>query len=148
MLIKPQSWCARLKTRTRTIICRHFQHPQTSQPWWGSGARKYSVFHLIWTQELGYCELDLGLLRSQRASMWPQDWAEITFRSETHRNKFYSEPRKCLKKERIARSGDLRWISRVSQKCFAWSCADFFLKSLQLIIFFNAFIITTCKTKI
>ena len=30
---------------------------------------KYSVFHLIWTQEWGYCEVDLGLLRSQRASM-------------------------------------------------------------------------------
>ena len=29
----------------------------------------YRVFHLIWTQEWGYCELDLGLLRSQRASM-------------------------------------------------------------------------------
>ena len=40
------------------------------------------VFHLIWTQEWGYCDLDLGLLKSQRASMWPQDWAEITFRSE------------------------------------------------------------------
>ena len=36
---------------------------------------KYSVFHSIWMQEWGYCELDLGLLRSQRASMWPQDWA-------------------------------------------------------------------------
>ena len=29
----------------------------------------YSEFHLIWTQELGYFELDLGLLRSQMASM-------------------------------------------------------------------------------
>ena len=24
---------------------------------------KYHVFHLIWTQECGYCELDWGLLR-------------------------------------------------------------------------------------
>ena len=61
----------------------------------------YSVFQLIWTQEWGYCELDLGLLRSQRASMWPQDWVQITFRSETHKNKFYSEPRRGLKKEEL-----------------------------------------------
>ena len=56
----------------------------------------YSVFHSIWTQEWGYCELHLGLLRSQRASMWSEDWAQITFRSETHRNKFYSVPRRRL----------------------------------------------------
>ena len=61
----------------------------------------YRVFHSIWTQKWGYCELDLGLLRSQRASMWPQDWAQITFRSETHRNKFCSEPRRRLKKEEL-----------------------------------------------
>ena len=62
---------------------------------------KYRVFHSIWTQKWGYCELDLGLLRSHRASMWPQDWAQITFRSEAHRNKFCSEPRRRLKKEEL-----------------------------------------------
>ena len=43
----------------------------------------YSVFQVIVLQEQGGCELVLGLIVSQKASMVPQDWAEISFRSET-----------------------------------------------------------------
>ena len=42
----------------------------------------YSVFHVIVLQEQGCCELVLGLIVSPKASMWPQDWAEFSFRSE------------------------------------------------------------------
>ena len=78
----------------------------------------YSVFHLIWTQEWGYCELDLGLLRSQRASMWPQDWAEITFRSEILSNMFKNEAGRWLVKGQKSGSGDLSMIYEVSQNEF------------------------------
>ena len=43
----------------------------------------YSVFHVIVLQEQGCCELVLGLIVSPKAFMWPQDWADISFRSET-----------------------------------------------------------------
>ena len=53
---------------------------------------KYRVFHVILHQEQGCCEHVLGLMTAQRASMSPQDWAQITFRSEMHSNGFYNEP--------------------------------------------------------
>ena len=36
--------------------------------------KEYSVFFFIRPQKQGCCELNLGLLRSPMASMWPQDW--------------------------------------------------------------------------
>ena len=58
----------------------------------------YSVFHYIWTQEWGCCELALALLMVQRVSMWPQDWAQITFRSEMHSNNCNNESGRLLEK--------------------------------------------------
>ena len=51
----------------------------------------YRVFHVILHQEQDYCEHVLALLTAQRASMSPQDWAQITFRSEMHSNGFNNE---------------------------------------------------------
>ena len=51
----------------------------------------YRVFHVILHQEQGCCEHVLGLMTAQRASMSPQDWAQITFRSEMHLNDFNNE---------------------------------------------------------
>ena len=48
----------------------------------------YRVFTAIGKQEGGCYKLILTLLRAQRASMSPQDWAQITFRSEMHLNDF------------------------------------------------------------
>ena len=42
------------------------------------------MFTAKWTEEWRSCKFSLALLRSQRASMSPQDWAQITFRSEMH----------------------------------------------------------------
>ena len=64
----------------------------------------YSVFHVIVLQEQGCCELILGLIVSPKASMWPRDWAEISFRSETLWNWFYSEPERWFSKGRISGS--------------------------------------------
>ena len=44
----------------------------------------YSVFHVILLQDRGCFEFVLRLLVSPKASMWHQDWAQISFRSETH----------------------------------------------------------------
>ena len=54
-------------------------------------ARWYSVFPAIGKQEGGCYKLTLTLLRAQRISMSPQDWAQITFRSEMHLNDFKNE---------------------------------------------------------
>ena len=51
---------------------------------------------------------------SLKASMSPQDWAQISFRSETLSNGFYSEPDRGLPKGRISRSGDFSSMYRVS----------------------------------
>ena len=75
---------------------------------------RYSVFHVIVLQGQGFCELDLGLIVSPKASMWPQDWAEISFRSETLWNWFYSEPDRGFSKGRISGSGKSSSIYRVS----------------------------------
>ena len=48
----------------------------------------YRVFIAIGKQEGGCSKLTLTLLRAQRASMSPQDWAQTTFRSEIHLNDF------------------------------------------------------------
>ena len=41
------------------------------------------MFHVILLQEQRYCELVLRLIVSPKASIWPQDWEQISFRSET-----------------------------------------------------------------
>ena len=51
----------------------------------------YRVFTAIGKQERGCYKLILTLLRAQRASMSPQDWAQITFRSEMHLNDLNNE---------------------------------------------------------
>ena len=58
----------------------------------------YRVFPAKWTEEGGCCELTLALLRAQRASMSPQDWAQITFRSEMHLSDFINESGSQLEK--------------------------------------------------
>ena len=44
---------------------------------------KYKVIRWIRTQDQGCCELVLGLILALKASMWPQEWAQISFKSET-----------------------------------------------------------------
>ena len=51
----------------------------------------YRVFHGIGHQKHCCYEHVLALLRAQRASMSPQDWAQITFRSEMNLNDFNNE---------------------------------------------------------
>ena len=58
------------------------------------------------------------LLRAQRASMSPQDWAQITFRSEMHLNDFNNESGSQLEKREKSGSGDLSTIYRESQNGF------------------------------
>ena len=48
----------------------------------------YRVIRWIRTQDQGCCELVLGLMMALKASMWPQDWAQIFFKSETLYNWF------------------------------------------------------------
>ena len=68
---------------------------------------KYSVFHVIVLQEQ-------GLIVSPKASMWPQDRAEFSFRSEILWNWFYSESVRWFSKERISGSGKSSSIYRES----------------------------------
>ena len=56
------------------------------------------MFPAIGKQEEGCYKLTLTLLRAQRASMSPQDWAQITFRSEMHLNYFNNESGSQLEK--------------------------------------------------
>ena len=67
---------------------------------WAWKDHNYRVFHSKWTEKGGCGEHTLALLRAQRASMWPQDWAQITFRSEMHLNDFNNESGSWLGKER------------------------------------------------
>ena len=66
-------------------------------------------------QEGGCYKLILTLLRAQRASMSPQDWAQITFRSEMNLNDFNNESGSQLEKREKSGSGDLSTIYRESQ---------------------------------
>ena len=52
---------------------------------------KYSVFFFIDLQKQGCCELVFGLLGNQKAFLGPQDWAQMTFRSEILLNKINNE---------------------------------------------------------
>ena len=56
------------------------------------------MFPAIGKQEEGCYKLTLALLRAQKASMSPQDWAQITFRSEMHLNDFKNESGSQLEK--------------------------------------------------
>ena len=78
----------------------------------------YSVFHSKGTQRRGCCALTLALLRAYRASMSPQDWAQITFRSEMHLNDFDYESGSWWEKMKNSRSGDFSTIYWVFQKWF------------------------------
>ena len=51
---------------------------------------------------------------SLKASMSPRDWEQISSRSETLSNRFYSELDRGLFKGWISRSGDFSSIYRVS----------------------------------
>ena len=62
----------------------------------------------------GCCELVLGLLMFLKASMSPEDWAPISFRSEILFKVFYSVPDRGLSKERISRNGDFSSMYRVA----------------------------------
>ena len=46
--------------------------------------KKYRVFFDNLHQELTCYRLVFGLLSFFKASMWPQDWVQITFKSEIH----------------------------------------------------------------
>ena len=56
------------------------------------------MFHSKRTKEGGCCKLSLALLMAQRASMSPQDWAQITFRSEIHIDDLKNESGSWLEK--------------------------------------------------
>ena len=56
------------------------------------------MFHGIGNQEQGCCELILGFQKAQGASLWPQDWVQITFRSEILSNIFKNEAGSSLAK--------------------------------------------------
>ena len=92
----------------------------------------YRVSEPKWTQEKCCCELVLGLLGPQRTSMWPQDWAQITFRSEILSNIFKNEAGRWLAKGQKSGSGDLSMIYRVSQNEFLLK--SFTPKTLWLLI--------------
>ena len=73
----------------------------------------YSVFHVIVLQEQGCCELVLGLIVSPKASMWPQDWAEFSFRSEILLNWLNNVAGRWSENRKKIRSGDFSSIYRV-----------------------------------
>merc|ERR1711946_118504 len=79
---------------------------------------KYSVFHVIVLQEQGCCELVLGLIVSPKASMLPQDWAEISFRSEIFSYWLNNVAGTWSAKRKKLRSGDFSSIYRVSKNGF------------------------------
>ena len=66
------------------------------------------------------------------ATVWPQDWAQITFRSEILSNMFKNESGRWLAKEQKSESGDLSMIYRVSQSEFLLK--SFTPKTLWLLI--------------
>ena len=66
----------------------------------------YRVSEPKWTQEKCCCELVLGLLGPQRTSMWPQDWAQITFRLEIISDLLLKKLWRGLSNGRISISGD------------------------------------------
>ena len=66
----------------------------------------YRVSEPYWTQEKCCCELVLGLLGPQRASLWPQDWAQITFRLEIISDLLLKKLWRGLSNGRISISGD------------------------------------------
>ena len=47
----------------------------------------YSVFFFIRLQKQGYCELVFGLMGNPKAFLGPQDWEQMTFKSEILLNK-------------------------------------------------------------
>ena len=86
---------------------------------------------------------------SLKASMSPQDWAQISFRTETLSNGFYSEPDRGLLKGRISRYGDFSSMYRVS------NFQDFFFlyeislpKALPIKILINSIFIISFKDRI
>ena len=90
----------------------------------------YRVIYLIRNQKHGCYEHVLALLRVQRASMSPQDWAQITFRSEMHLNDFNNESGSQLEKREKSGSGDLSTIYRESQTWFL--CLYWILTTIDL----------------
>ena len=76
-----QKQCDR-SVQGQTLQVRWIYRGQTLHKIWFCLDMYYSVFHVIVLQEQGCCELVLGLIVSPKASMWPQDWAEFSFRSE------------------------------------------------------------------
>ena len=79
--------------------------------------------------------LILGLLRFFRASMWPQDWAQITFRSEILSNQFKNKSRSCLPKGRISWFVVLRMKFMVAQNSFLLHLLNFEYHRLKNITF-------------
>ena len=78
----------------------------------------YSVFHVIVLQEQGCCELVLGLIVSPKASMWPKDGAEFSFRSEILSNWVNNVAGRWSATRKKLRSGDFSSIYRVSKNGF------------------------------
>ena len=85
-----------------------------------------------------------------KASMEPQDQAQITFRSEIHSIVFsVGQEGDCLE-ERISRSGDFSTIYSVSQKRFLLPVLNFDCHLLYFTSFdwISSLYITTFKTRI
>ena len=76
------------------------------------------MFHVIVLQEQGCCELVLGLIVSPKASMSPQDWAEVSFRSEILSNWLNNVAGRWSAKRRKLGSGDFSSIYRMSKNEF------------------------------
>ena len=98
------------------------------QPWfqpWPSNEAIYRVIFDNLHQELTFYRLVLSLLRFLKASMWPQDWAQITFRSEILSNQFKNKSGRCVLKGGISWSSVLRRKYWVVQNSFLLPVLNF-----------------------
>ena len=84
-----------------------------------------------------------------KASMWPQDWAQISFRSETLYNWFDSDPERGLSKVRSADQVILAQYKGCPMSKISSSCIEFLLpKAFPIKILINSFFVTTSKIRI
>ena len=92
----------------------------------------YRVYFDNIHQELTCYRLVLWLLRFFKASMWPQDWEQITFKAQIHSRWNLNMEDSCLSNGRILWSGVLGMEFKMFQNWFMPSN----IQSLHLMIFF------------
>ena len=98
----------------------------------------FRVIKSIRIQRWGQCNgLIIGLLRSKRASMCPQDWAPITFRQEIHSIGHNNESGRWLENTQTARSGNLVIILMMSHVSSCFQHPLLFTLTLAFKVFLN-----------